>query len=63
MSEREALESWVIFYYEVSIQFTRCPIWNVLGWFRCVQVTSHLKCIRFVSMRSSLPYINMGICE
>ena len=40
--------------------FTRCPIWNVLGWFPCVQVISHLKCVRLVSERSSLPCINIG---
>jgi len=41
--------------------FTRCPIQNVLGWFPCVQVTSHVKCIRLVSERSSLPCINIGV--
>jgi len=35
--------------------------WNVFGWFPCVQVTSHFKCIRFVSMRSNLPCINIGV--
>ena len=27
----------------------------------CVQVTSHLKCIRLVSVRSSLPRLNIGV--
>jgi len=41
--------------------FTRCLIWNVLGWFLCAQVTSHLKCIRLVAVCSSPPYINIGV--
>ena len=41
--------------------FTRCPIQNVLGWFLCVQVNSHLNCVRFVSVRSSLPCTNIGV--
>jgi len=40
---------------------TRCPICNVLGWFPCVQVTPHVKCIRLVSVRSSLPRINIDV--
>jgi len=34
---------------------------NVLGLFPSIQVTSHLKRIRFVSVRSSLPWINIGV--
>jgi len=41
--------------------FTRFPIYNVLGCFPCVQVTSHLKCIGSVSVRSSVSCINMGV--
>jgi len=33
----------------------------VLGWFPCAQVTSHLKCIRLVYVRSSLPCVNIGV--
>jgi len=35
--------------------FTPCPTHNVLGWFPCVQVTFHVKCIALFSVRSSLP--------
>jgi len=45
-----------------SEYFTRCPIENVFGCFPCVQVTSHLICIRLVSVRSSLPCITIGVC-
>jgi len=40
--------------------FTRCSIENLLGLFPCVEVTSHLKCIRSVSVRFSLSCINIG---
>jgi len=32
-----------------------------IGWFPCVQVISNGKCIRFVSGRWSLPYVNVGV--
>jgi len=33
----------------------------VLGWFPCVQVTFHVECTRFVSVRFSLPCINIDV--
>jgi len=42
-------------FYFTKWLFTRCPIHYVLDWFPWVQVTSHLKCIRLVSVCPSLP--------
>ena len=33
-----------------SVYWPDCPIWNVLGWVPCVQVTPHLKCMRLVTL-------------
>jgi len=32
-----------------SVYWPDCLIWNVFGWVPCVQVTSHLECIRLVT--------------
>jgi len=48
-----------MFFYEVTIH-TLTHL-KVLGWFPCAQVTSHLKCIRLVAVRSSLLFINIGV--
>jgi len=42
--------------------FTRYPIKKMLGLVSCVQITAHLKCIRLVHVRSSLPIFAMA-CE
>jgi len=42
--------------------FTRCPPKKLLGWVPGVQITSHLKCIGLVYVRSSLPVFAMA-CE
>jgi len=46
---------------ESKRQFTHCPSHYVLGWFPCVQVISHLKCLGLVSVLSSLPCIKIGV--
>jgi len=33
----------------------------ILAWFPGVQVTSHLKCIRLISVSSGLPYTSIGV--
>jgi len=43
--------------YEVPIH----TLTQLKYWFPCVQVTSHLKRIRLVSLRSSIPCINIGV--
>jgi len=37
-------------YFPRSGYSPACPIWNVLGWVPCVQVTSHLNCITCVQV-------------
>jgi len=39
-----------------SVYWPDCPIWDVLGWVPCVQITFHWKCIRLRAFKS--PYIN-----
>ena len=54
------LHSWqTIVYPHRDQQFKGLSM--ILGWIPCVQVTSHLKCNKLVSVRSSLPCINIGV--